>query len=120
MHLLADLRRPSDRLPDVARKERARDGAVCVAGHHRGERDDGHGQQIGGRLNHVTGRRFNAADDAFDRRERAQPVRHVRELWTGDAGEEIFRAAGETSNLVRHGGADDEHEIVAAVGNPRR
>ena len=57
---------------------------------------------IGGRLDHVPGRRFDAADDALDRRERAQPVRHVRELWTGDAGEEIFRAAGETSHLVRH------------------
>src|SRR5205807_4270212 len=48
------------------------------------------------------------------RGERAEPVRRVREVGAGDAGEEILRAAREARDLVRHGRAEDEHGVVEA------
>ena len=79
----------------------------------------GTGMQVGGRLDHVTGRRFDPADHMFDRRQGAEPVRHVRELGSGDARKEVLGAAGEACDFVRNGGPDDEDEIVAAVDNAR-
>ena len=48
------------------------------------------------------------------RRERAKPVREVRELGAGDAGEKILRAAGEPGDFVRDDRAEDEDVVVGA------
>src|SRR6266849_5087495 len=36
----------------------------------------------------------------------------MSKIGTGDAGEKVFRAAGKTRDLVRHGGAEDYDRIV--------
>ena len=62
----------------------------------------------------MTGWRFNPSDDLFDRRERREPVRFVRQFGTGNAREKILRSARKSGNFVRNGRAKDKNDVVYA------
>ncbi len=51
-------------------------------------------------------------DDVGAGDQRAEPVRQVDHLLTGDAWEEVLVAAGEADHLVREDRADDQRDVV--------
>ena len=100
---------------EVAAEERVRAQSFVIGSRDDGvQRDDARGNEVGGGLDHVARRRLDATDDPLDGGERAEPVRRVREVWAGDAWEEILRAPCEARDLVRHGRAEDEDGVVEA------
>src|SRR4051812_39166760 len=56
--------------------------------------------KIGSCLDQVSSRCFNTPDRILDPGERAEPVRGVRQLRTGDARKEIFCPTGKSGNLM--------------------
>ena len=116
VHLGTDGGGLPDRLAQPAGEQGVRQETRIAPRRDRGERDDRRRHPVRRRLDDAARRRVDSSDDPLDRRERPEPVRQVRQLRTGDAGEEVLGSAGEPGDFVRHRGADDEDEIVV----PRR
>ena len=62
----------------------------------------------------MAGYGLDAANHVFDAGERAEPMRRVSKIRTGNAGKKIFRAARKTCHFMRHGGAENYYCVVNA------
>src|ERR1041384_793545 len=115
VNVTANVGSGAKRRTKVAGEQSMRSQAIAIiASHHGIQCDDLGGHKIGGGFDHGAGRSLNAADDVLDRCQRPKPVRRVREIGTGDSGEEIFSPTGESGNLMRDRGAEDQNCVVDA------
>ena len=71
-----------------------------------------HGNHSGSAVDDAADRCIDHADRVAAGDKRAEPVGEVDDFTAGNAGEEVFRAAGEAGNFVRKDGTADQNVIV--------